>query len=85
MNVSSSHNPSFNPTIAANPNVYPLVHTDGSYQYTTPTFIDTLNEQNMAQSVSRVHCCKDNGPMEGFWAYLNVKCITESTMTPKKN
>ena len=29
-------------------------------------------EQGMTQSMSRVHCCIDNGPMEGFWGIM--KC-----------
>lgn len=63
---------SFEHAIEDNPNVQPLVHSDGGYQYTSPTFIHTLKEQNMIQSMSRVHCCIDNGPMEGFWGIL--KC-----------
>ena len=31
-----------------------------------------LKENNMKQSKSRVYCCIDNGPMEGFWGIL--KC-----------
>ena len=31
-----------------------------------------LKEQGMTQSMSRVHCCIDNGPMEGFWGIM--KC-----------
>lgn len=49
--------------IANNPNVPPLVHSDGGYQYTSPTFINRLKEHGMTQSMSRVHCCIDNGPI----------------------
>ena len=35
-------------------------------------FIKMLKDQGMVQSMSRVHCCIDNGPMEGFWSFL--KC-----------
>ena len=31
-----------------------------------------LKEQGMIQSMSRVHCCIDNGPMEGFLGIM--KC-----------
>ena len=31
-----------------------------------------LKDNGMEQSMSRVHCCIDNGPMEGFWGIL--KC-----------
>lgn len=56
----------------ANPQAQPLFHSDGGYQYTSPTFIQMLKENNMTQSMSRIHCCIDNGPMEGFWGIL--KC-----------
>lgn len=63
---------SFNKATAVNPNAHPLVHTDGGYQYTSPIFVNLLKEHEMTQSMSRVHCCIDNGPMEGFWGIL--KC-----------
>lgn len=62
----------FRKAIEANPNAHPLFHSDGGYQYTSPSFIYMLKEQQMTQSMSRVHCCIDNGPMEGFWAIM--KC-----------
>lgn len=31
-----------------------------------------LKGHGMIQSMSRVHCCIDNGPMEGFWGIM--KC-----------
>lgn len=40
----------------------PLVHTDGGYQYTSPIFVNMLKQYRMVQSMSRVHCCIDNGP-----------------------
>lgn len=58
--------------ILNNPDAHPLFHSDGGYQYTSPTFITMLKNNNMTQSMSRVHCCIDNGPMEGFWGIL--KC-----------
>lgn len=63
---------SFKEALNNNPNASPLVHTDGGYQYTSPTFITMLKDNHMTQSMSRVHCCIDNGPMEGFWGIL--KC-----------
>ena len=63
---------SFNQAIAANPKAKPLVHSDGGYQYTSPVFINLLKKNGMKQSMSRVHCCIDNGPMEGFFGIL--KC-----------
>ncbi len=63
---------SFDKAVTANPSAYPLAHSDGGYQYTSPTFIKLLKEHDMIQSMSRVHCCIDNGPMEGFWGIM--KC-----------
>ena len=62
----------FKKAVVANPDAHPLFHSDGGYQYTSPAFIKMLKDQGMVQSMSRVHCCIDNGPMEGFWSFL--KC-----------
>lgn len=62
----------FEIAINNNPNAQPLFHSDGGYQYTSPAFINMLKQQGMTQSMSRVHCCIDNGPMEGFWGIM--KC-----------
>jgi putative transposase len=58
--------------VEANPGAHPLFHSDGGYQYTSPIFVRMLKDNGMEQSMSRVHCCIDNGPMEGFWGIL--KC-----------
>ena len=62
----------FEKAIATNPNAHPLFHSDGGYQYTSSSFVHMLKENKMKQSMSRVHCCIDNGPMEGFWGIM--KC-----------
>ena len=62
----------FKKAIINNPTAQPLFHSDGGYQYTSPAFINMLTQQGMTQSMSRVHCCIDNGPMEGFWGIM--KC-----------
>ena len=62
----------FKNAINDNPDAHPLFHSDGGYQYTSPSFISKLKEHGMTQSMSRVHCCIDNGPMEGFWGIM--KC-----------
>ena len=62
----------FRNAIRDNPDAHPLFHSDGGYQYTSPAFITMLKQQGMTQSMSRVHCCIDNGPMEGFWGIM--KC-----------
>ena len=61
---------SFKKAVEVNPGARPLVHSDGGYQYTSPSFIHKLKKNQMTQSMSRVHCCIDNGPMEGFWGIL---------------
>ena len=62
----------FDKAVKDNPDAHPLFHSDGGYQYTSPAFIDMLKKHGMTQSMSRVHCCIDNGPMEGFWGIM--KC-----------
>lgn len=63
---------SFRKAVENNPGATPLVHSDGGYQYTSLFFIKWLKHLGMTQSMPRVHCCIDNGPMEGFWGIL--KC-----------
>ena len=63
---------SFNNAVKDNPDAHPLAHSDGGFQYTSPIFINMLKKHGMTQSMSRVHCCIDNGPMEGFWGIM--KC-----------
>ena len=62
----------FRTAVEANPGAHPLFHSDGGFQYTSPVFVRMLKDNGMEQSMSRVHCCIDNGPMEGFWGIL--KC-----------
>ena len=62
----------FRTAVDANPGAHPLFHSDGGFQYTSPVFVRMLKDNGMEQSMSRVHCCIDNGPMEGFWGIL--KC-----------
>ena len=62
----------FRSAVEANPGAHPLFHSDGGFQYTSPVFVRMLKDNGMEQSMSRVHCCIDNGPMEGFWGIL--KC-----------
>lgn len=42
-------------------NLHSLIYNDGGYQYTSSAFINMLNQSNMAQNISIVHCCIDNG------------------------
>ncbi len=60
----------FDKTLAANPGVTPLFHSDRGYQYTSKTFRQKILDAGMTQSMSRVGRCIDNGPMEGFWGIM---------------
>lgn len=52
------------------PDAHPLFHSDRGFQYTSREFAQTLRKAGMRQSMSRVGCCLDNGPMEGYWGIL---------------
>ncbi len=56
--------------LEANPDAHPLFHSDRGFQYTNRVFHHKLEQKGMTQSMSRVGCCIDNGPMEGFWGIL---------------
>lgn len=60
----------FDKAVKANPDAHPLFHSDRGYQYTSRVFHHKLELAKMTQSMSRVACCIDNGPMEGFWGIL---------------
>lgn len=60
----------FDNAIANNPDAHPLCHSDRGFQYTNRTFHNKLEAAGIAQSMSRVGKCIDNGPMEGFWGIL---------------
>ncbi|WP_315082283.1 IS3 family transposase [uncultured Clostridium sp.] len=52
------------------PDAKPLFHSDRGFQYTSKNFKKKLDDADMAQSMSRVSRCIDNGPMEAFWGML---------------
>nr|WP_281365891.1 IS3 family transposase [Paenibacillus phytohabitans] len=62
----------FELAVQAAPKSHPLLHSDRGFQYTSLKFKEMLDEAEMKQSMSRVGCCIDNGPMESFWGTL--KC-----------
>jgi len=62
----------FDMAVSKYPDARPLFHSDRGFQYTTGPFKTKLDQAGMTQSMSRVGCCIDNGPMEGFWGTL--KC-----------
>ena len=61
--------------IEKNPNASPLFHSDRGYQYTSKVFKFKLDKISATQSMSRVGRYIDNGPIEGFWGIINLKCI----------
>lgn len=63
----------FNQAINQNPDAHPLFHSDRGFQYTSPVFQNKLKAQGMTQSMSRVACCLDNGPMEGLWGIIKTE------------
>jgi transposase InsO family protein len=62
----------FDLAVSKYPDAQPLFHSDRGIQYTSKQFKARLDNAGMIQSMSRVGCCIDNGPMEGFWGIL--KC-----------
>ena len=70
--------------IAANPDAKPILHSDRGFQYTSPVFQSMLKAQGVIQSMSRVSRCIDNGPTEGFWGIISLRCTMLSRMKPKK-
>ncbi|HDB3129762.1 TPA: IS3 family transposase, partial [Staphylococcus aureus] len=47
-----------------------IFHSDRGFQYTSRSFKAKLKEHKMIQSMSRVGCCIDNGPMESVWGMM---------------
>jgi len=62
----------FDLAVSKYPDAHPLFHSDRGFQYTSKLFRARLDQAGMKQSMSRVGCCIDNGPMEGFWGI--IKC-----------
>ncbi|MNS77661.1 IS2 transposase TnpB [compost metagenome] len=58
--------------LQAAPKSRSLLHSDRGFQYTSIHFKKMLDDAELTQSMSRVGCCIDNGPMESFWGTL--KC-----------
>lgn len=65
-NDTASVQSAYEQAIKAYPNAYPLFHSDRGFQFTRAPFQNQLKKQGMIQSMSRVGCCIDNGPMEGW-------------------
>lgn len=60
----------FDKALSVHPDAKPIFHSDRGFSYTSKVFKAKLDKAGMTQSMSRVGCCIDNGPMEGFWGIL---------------
>ena len=47
-----------------------LIHSDQGFHYTNPTYIKTVKELGMSQSMSNKGSCIDNAPIESFFGHL---------------
>lgn len=47
-----------------------LIHSDQGFHYTSPKYIEILNEMKMNQSMSRKGNCIDNAPIESFFGHM---------------
>lgn len=63
----------FDAAVQRYPDAKPLFHSDRGFQYTSKLFRVKLDAQGMAQSMSRVGRCIDNGPIEAFWGTLKAE------------
>jgi transposase InsO family protein len=71
----------FDLAVSKYPDAHPLFHSDRGFQYTSKQFKAKLDKAGMIQSMSRVGCCIDNGPMEGFWGILKCEMYYLSKFT----
>ena len=63
----------FDAAVEKHPESTPLFHSDRGFQYTSRIFKAKLDKAGMTQSMSRVGCCIDNGPMEAFWGVIKAE------------
>lgn len=73
----------FTEAVELEPNSPAIFHSDRSFQYTNPQFSSKLQKHNMKQNMSRVGCCTDDGPMEGFWGILRCEMYSGKKFTSK--
>ena len=75
----------FDKAITANPDAKPLFHSDRGFQYTSKVFQMKLREHEMEQSMSRIGCCIDNGPTEGFWGIIKSEMYQMYDITDEES
>lgn len=71
----------FDLAVKRNPKATPLLHSDRGFQYTSRVFKQKLINCGMTQSMSRVGCCIDNGPTEGFWGTIKSEMYYTSSFS----
>lgn len=59
-----------NKALKDNPGAQPMIHSDRGFQFTSFGFKKIVEYYELQHSMSRVGCCLDNAPMEGFWGKL---------------
>jgi putative transposase len=47
-----------------------MIHSDQGFHYTSPSYIETVNEMKMLQSMSAKGNCIDNAPIESFFGHM---------------
>lgn len=55
------------------PDAKPMIHSDRGVQYTSSAFRRVIEKAGASHSMSRVGCCLDNAPMEGFWGIMKTE------------
>ena len=61
-----------------------LIHSDQGFHYTSPTYIKTVKQLNMTQSMSAKGSCIDNAPIESFFGHLKDELDYQSCQTFKE-
>ena len=75
----------FKKAIELYPDAHPFFHSDRGFQYTSPSFKALLQRQGATQSMSRVACCIDNGPMEALWGIIKTKMYKMHDISDKES
>ena len=75
----------FDKALVSNPDAKPIFHSDRGFQYTSLYFQSKVQKQGMAQSMSRVAHCIDNGPTEGFWGIIKSEMYYLETFKDEKS
>lgn len=58
-----------------------LIHSDQGFHYTNPSYINSVKELNMIQSMSAKGKCIDNAPIESFFGHMKDELDYKSCNT----